>query len=290
MDEHRLSWTAFDQAKVVGSVWYKKQRQARAVVVIVHGMGEHRKRYVHVAQRLVDEGYVVAAFDQRGHGETDGKRGHVAHYDQLIEDLDAFVEQVESAAESLSIGLVRLPWVIYGHSMGGNVTLTHTLSGRHRDKWRGIIASSPWLRLAFAPTRLDLLLGALMNRIWPSFTLRRPLLTANLTADPEFQASIRNDGLRHPYISARFFFGVQAAGRTILDCSAESFNDRPILFMHGDDDRVTSIHATAQLAAKLGSKTRTFIRFSGGKHELHNDVMRNQVLDRVSHWLNELLC
>ena len=83
----------------------------RAVVVIVHGAGEHSGRYEHVAARLVAEGYAVHALDHRGHGRSEGPRALIDRIDNAAADLDQLV--VTAGAEHPG-----LPCSILGHRHG----------------------------------------------------------------------------------------------------------------------------------------------------------------------------
>lgn len=74
-------WTASDEARARGDA-------PSAVVLLVHGMGEHMGRYDHVASMLNEAGYAALGFDQRGHGRTDGRRGHTPSYEGLLEGVD----------------------------------------------------------------------------------------------------------------------------------------------------------------------------------------------------------
>src|SRR5262249_41630904 len=118
----------------------------RAVVGIIHGMGEHSGRYSHVAERLIREGYAVLAYDQRGHGRTDGKRGHTPSYELLVDGVDRFVTEARRR-------FPELPLFLYSHSMGGNVTLNYLL--RRKPQLAGAVVTGPWLRLAFQPPQLQ---------------------------------------------------------------------------------------------------------------------------------------
>eukprot|EP01031_Cornospumella_fuschlensis_P048908 gene48908-59884_t len=64
----------------------------RAMVLIVHGLGEHAMRYDHVATQLMEWGFAVRSYDQRGHGESGGRRGAVPTEAALLYDLAEIVD------------------------------------------------------------------------------------------------------------------------------------------------------------------------------------------------------
>ena len=99
----------------------------RAVVLIVHGLGEHASRYDHVARQLLDWGFAVRAYDQRGHGESGGARGGLSSEALLLEDLAEVVDDTRLRSLSLPRAPDRadtaqpLPLILLGHSLGGLV-------------------------------------------------------------------------------------------------------------------------------------------------------------------------
>src|SRR5438067_5246808 len=135
---------------------------ARANVLLVHGMGEHSARYFHVATHLVSCGYRVCAFDMRGHGRSEGRRGDIASYELLLDDLALVWEWMSTANE--------LPSFLYGHSLGGQVVLNFAVGKKPAAS--GAVITSPWLRLAFEPKPWKLLFAQLTHKIWPTFTQR----------------------------------------------------------------------------------------------------------------------
>ena len=90
-------------------------------VLIVHGLGEHIGRYLHVAQHLNDWGWNVIGYDQRGHGASEGPRGRLAAADDLLLDLSRVIDAVRAAHDG--------PLVLLGHSLGGLVAARFVAEG-----------------------------------------------------------------------------------------------------------------------------------------------------------------
>lgn len=249
----------------------------KAVIALVHGMGEHIGRYEHVAEMFTNAGYAVFGFDQVGHGQTAGKRGHTKSYPALLDGVDAMLEEAKRR-------FPELPIYLYGHSMGGNVTLNYVL--RRKPAVAGVIVTGPWLRLAFNPPTLQLVLARVVNRLFPAYTNDRPMIGDHLTSDPVMIKRYQEDPLGHGAITARFFLSVQAAGLWALKHANEW--RLPLLLMHGGTDKVTSIAASRQFAELAGSRC-TFMEWPGLKHELHNELDRDEVFDVMRDWLEERL-
>ncbi len=273
-----LEWKCTDNTRMYACEWTPDQPgEIRAVIGFVHGMGEHMGRYSHVAEMLNAEGYAVLGFDQRGHGRTEGKRGHTASYEDLLEGVDLIAAEADSKYPGISLFL-------FGHSMGGNVTLNYLL--RRQPKLAGAIVTGPWLRLAFKPPSLQASIGGIIERIYPKYTNNRPLKADQLTSDPAMIERYVSDKLGHGQITAKFYFSVQRAGKWALAHAKDL--KVPLLIMHGGDDRVTSIHASKQFAEQAGALCQ-WMEWPDFKHELHNESGREEVFDFIRKWLVERL-
>ncbi|WP_219834017.1 alpha/beta hydrolase [Paenibacillus sp. R14(2021)] len=247
----------------------------RGVIAIVHGMGEHIGRYRHVADMFTAAGYAVFGFDQVGHGQTEGKRGHTGSYDMLLDGVDAMLAEAKHSYP-------HVPVFVYGHSMGGNVTLNYVL--RRKPDIAGAIVTGPWLRLAFNPPTLQLVIARIVNRLFPAYTNKRPMNGDHLTSDPVMIKRYQEDPLGHGSITARYFLSVQSAGQWALKHASEW--RVPLLLMHGGTDKVTSLTASKQFADMVGAPC-TFMEWTGLKHELHNELDRDEVFDVMRDWLKE---
>jgi len=251
--------------------------QAKAVVALVHGHGEHIGRYENVARALTNAGYVLAGYDSRGHGKSTGPRGHIPSYDTLMDDIGAFISMLGEKHSGQ-------PVFLYGHSQGGNQVINYAL--RRHPKIAGVIATGPWLKLAFEPHPIKVTLGRIMNNIFPSFTQASGLDTNGLSHDAEVVRLYDNDPLGHDKISARLFVGMYEAGLWALDHATELA--LPLLLMHGGADPITSAEASRQFADKAGSHVTLRI-WDGMYHEIHNEFEQAEVFKFMIEWLDKHL-
>lgn len=278
MNYREMKWLCADGTSMFACEWKPEQAtEVRAVIGLVHGMGEHIGRYAHVAEMLNAEGYAVLGFDQRGHGQTQGKRGHTPSYEALLEGLDILMDVAKK-------NYPGIPVFLYGHSMGGNVTLNFIL--KRKPKIVGAILTGPWLKLAFKPPSIQAVIGRLIEWIYPKFTSNRPLVAEKLTSDPVMQQRYIQDKLGHGLITSKFYFGVTRAGIWALKHASEL--SVPLLLMHGGDDRVTSLITSKQFADQVGAKC-TWKEWPGYKHELQNDLGREHIFTEIKQWLNNQL-
>jgi alpha-beta hydrolase superfamily lysophospholipase len=269
-------WKSADGLEMFAQSW-EPDETPRAVVCLVHGLGEHSGRYAHVGKAFVEAGFVLTGFDIRGHGKSGGPRGHTPSYDALMDDIDLFIHLVAGRYPGL-------PRFLYGHSLGGNFVINFAL--RCRPELVGVIATGPWLKLAFQPASSKVMLGKIMNNILPGFSQSSGLDTRALSHDPEVVNAYENDPLVHDKISARLFLNVFESGLWALDHAAEI--PLPLLLMHGGADRITSLEASRQFAASAGDKVTLRI-WDGLYHEIHNEPEQGEVFTVMIDWMNTQL-
>jgi len=271
-----FSWRSPDQTKMIGRVWIPII-PSKAVIALVHGMGEHSGRYKKLAAFFTEQGYAVIAFDQRGHGKSEGKRGHVSNYSVLIDGIDELLDKA-------FIQFKDKPIFLYGHSMGGNLVLNYIL--RKPFKVKGAIVTAPWLKLAFEPSPIIVKLARIMRNVWPGFSQSSGLNTKHLSRDSDIIKAYERDRYVHDKISSSFYMGVYEAGLYALRHAAEL--KTPLLLMHGTEDKITSETASRRFAES--SKLLTEYKdWEGFYHEIHNEPEKMEVFQHTLQWLNNQL-
>ena len=247
---------------------------ARGSILVVHGFGDHVGRYRDLPRVLGPRGLTVAGYDQRGHGGSPGRRGDAPAFDVFLEDLDAAWAHAERALPK--------PVFLYGHSFGGLVVMRWTQTRGPRP--RAVVLAAPWLATRMAVPRWKLAAAQVLLRVAPGLPIssgsNRPDF---LTRDPARAAEYVADPLVHHVVSARFHAGVTAAQARALGAG---WPDVPTLVMLPGDDPLIDA-ATTRAWAERHSGVSTFVR-EGGRHELHNDVDREDALGAVADWLDRV--
>jgi alpha-beta hydrolase superfamily lysophospholipase len=274
MEISEWTWKSFDGLDMYARAW-TPQGKPKAAIALVHGHGEHVARYDPVAAALTEKGYAMLGFDLRGHGKSGGPRGHTPAYEALMDDIAAFFKQVDERYPGL-------PRFLYGHSLGGNLVLNYAL--RRKPDLRGVIATGPWLKLAFDPPASQVTLGRLMNGIAPGFTQHSKLDTKGLSHDQAVVSAYENDPLVHDKISARLFVAMYESGLWALEHAAEF--PLPLLLMHGSADQLTSAKASQEFAERAGDKV-TLKVWDGLYHEIHNEFEKAIVFKVILDWLGK---
>ena len=250
---------------------------SKALVVLIHGMGEHFGRYAHVAEFFTQNGYAFAGMDLRGHGRSQGKRGHTPSYEHLMNDIELLISTIQ-------VDFPELPLFIYGHSMGGNLVLNALI--RRALPITAAVISAPYLKLAFEPPKWKTVLGKISAKYLPELTQPTGLDTRALSRDSNVILAYNNDPLVHDKITSSFFVNVHFAGPYALEHAAKI--NVPLLLMHGTEDKLTSHWATQELHKRIPERSELKL-WEGFYHELHNEPEQEELLSYVTQWLEKHL-
>ncbi|MEX6627026.1 alpha/beta hydrolase [Tenacibaculum salmonis] len=255
---------------------YWQPETVKAVVIIIHGMGEHSGRYQNVAKKLTDNNFGVIAFDHFGHGKTSGKRGHNPSFDAVLDSITILINKATDIFGDTAMFL-------YGHSMGGNAVINYAL--RKENNLDGIIATSPMLKLAFDPPVWKLKLGKIMQKIAPSFTLSNELDNNDLSRDKNEVQNYIDDPLVHDKISPNFSLSFIDSGKWAIENA--SLLKKPMLLLHGTADKIIDYKGSEAFAKS--TKKATLKLYEGGYHELQHDLCKEEMLQDILNWLNNQL-
>jgi len=257
---------------------YFQPETVKAVVVLVHGMGEHSSRYVNYVIPYYNKNNIaVLTYDQFGHGKTEGKKGYNPGFESV---LDCVTEMLKKAKDLFG----DKPTFLYGHSMGGNVVINYVL--RRPNTLKGIVVTSPFLKLAFTPPKWKLSVGKMLLKIAPSLTMGNELDATFISRDKNAVEAYKNDPLVHDKISPNYSVVFIETGKWAMQ-NANKLKI-PMLLMHGTGDKITS-HKASVAFAKSNPKNVTLQLFENAYHELHNEINKDEVLESMLAWVNKQL-
>ena len=282
-------WRASDD---IGGELATCMNKPRGVVLIVHGLGEHAGRYQHVASELIRWGFMVRAYDQRGHGESGGKRGAIPHTTALLDDLADVVDFSRNrcrdfAAASGARGqpMSIPPLILLGHSLGGLVASQFVAKNvRIVD---GLVMSSPALDAGLGT--LQKLALTVVHRMAPTLCVPNGLNPAYLSHDPEVIRRYLADPLVHNKISARLGRFIQRSGPLTIEAVAGWRT--PTLLMYAGADRLVNAagsraFVTQATKASASPGLVTARCFEGLYHELFNELDADTVFETLKIWLD----
>jgi acylglycerol lipase len=244
----------------------------RAVIIFVHGLGEHIYRYSGWYKSLNREGIGFTGVDLPGHGKSDGKRGYIKSF-AVTDDM------IDILYDSVSNTFPGIPVFLYGHSLGGGVVLDYIL--RKQKSLRAAIVTSPWLKLSFEPGKAKLLLASVMKNIVPGLILPSGLVTDHLSHNKEIVEAYKADPLVHDKVSISLFHSAMNAARFSMNHASELRT--PLLIMHGSEDMICSPEGSRKFASKTDMAELKI--WDGGYHELHNEVFSKNVFTFLRDWI-----
>jgi alpha-beta hydrolase superfamily lysophospholipase len=248
----------------------------RAVVLIVHGLGEHAWRYDPVAHRLNEWGFCVRSYDQRGHGESGGARGVLPDDDALLDDLAEVLEDTRHhIAEPWSC-----PLILMGHSMGGLVAATFVQRGMARVD--GLVLSSPALDAGIGWLQQKLI--NLLYRHAPNFALSNGLDASKISHNVATVEAYKKDPLVHDRITARLAHFINSNGPHVI--AAAPRWTLPTLLMYAGADRLVRPAGSRAFAAAAPSAKVHTQAFEGLYHEIFNEADPSAVFGTLKAWLD----
>lgn len=255
---------------------WEPELNPRAVVCLVHGLGEHSGRYAHVAEALTSAGLILFAHDLRGHGRSEGKRGHIQNVDLVLDDIDRILDEAARRYPDL-------PRFLYGHSLGGILTLNYVL--KRSPALAGVVVTSPGLRTALEEQKGKLILAKVLGSIAPGLSLSSGLDASGISHDLDVVRAYRSDPLVHDQATLAFANSILGAIRYNFEHAGEF--KLPLLMMHGSADPVAFASGSQEFARSVPQAQLKI--WEGLYHELHNEIEKGMVIDYLLAWLNDRL-
>lgn len=257
-------------------VCHTPEGDVSAVLFLVHGLGEHSGRYEELAKIFTHNGLAVFAFDHRGHGKSEGKRGHAQSIEQLVED----VEHAMMKCRSL---FLETPIFLFGHSMGGQIVANYLDKVKSKEV-SGALISSALFKLADPPSTILTAIAIRMASIFPSFNFPNGLDAADISSIEEEVKAYKTDALVHNKISLALFDSLFSNGLRLCQQSQEV--KIPVLVCHGDSDKITDPAASQLYANQIGEKA-AFNSWKGAYHEPHHDYDKEAVIQFYCNWVKK---
>jgi alpha-beta hydrolase superfamily lysophospholipase len=268
-------WTAADGARLA----LRRSRaagRARGALILLHGYGEHGGRYGELAAWFAERGVSVWALDQRGHGRSPGRRGHVSRFAQFVSDVAALRKLVGGEEEA--------PQLLFGHSVGGTVVLRYLETAP--EGLAGAIVSSPFLAVAMPVPVWKRALARILLDLYPALPVATGINVAHLSTDPAVGQAALSDPLYHRVMTPRAYREILLAQDAVL---AEGRRiGVPLLVLLAGDDRIAASTAAEAFARGLGGDVSVTV-YEGFFHEIFNEPQRARAYRDVERWLDHVL-
>jgi alpha-beta hydrolase superfamily lysophospholipase len=268
-----------DGAKIFYQKWI--QPKAKKVLVIQHGFGEHSDRYGHILDKLSKEGFNVYALDARGHGRSDGKRGHVDQFQYYINDL---MELIHIARDEQKVSKINL----LGHSLGGVISLQYVLEGFNQENIQSLILSSPAVKVKMDfEKEVKKFLGEILASVIPDTTIDANLDTKFLSHDLTEVEKYKQDPLVHGKISFQMGKNLFHLAKALYDKA--NHLKVPVLIIHGEEDGIADVNGSRDLFKLIASEKKYIKTYPELYHELMNELPKDReiVLADIINFLKE---
>ncbi len=250
------------------------EHDVKAVLLIVHGMGEHCGRYMNLVNHFVPKGYAIYSLDHIGHGKSQGKR-------EFVESFEDFTLTLRHYHDMIKTWQPGKPLVLLGHSMGGTIALTYLLE--HQQEFDGAIISSPALKPYGKVSSVTIFGGKILSRLLPMTGVLALDLNA-ISRDPQVVTDYQNDPLtfkgKTPARLAAEMIGAMAR----IENEAAVIQ-LPFLVVQGSSDTIVDPSGAQMIYDRAGSTDKTIKIYDGLFHEVFNEPEKEQVLNDVDVWL-----
>lgn len=259
------------------SIYYQAwlpEHEAEAVLLIVHGLGEHSGRYGNVVDHFVPLGYAVYGFDLVGHGKSEGAREFVQDFTDYTATLNTYYGMVKAREP-------ERPLFLLGHSMGGLIASYYLLD--HQSDFQGAILSAPGVKVSDTISQSTIIMGKIASVLAPKMGVL-PLDASAISRDPQVVEAYQNDPLVfHGKTPARLAAEMLQAVQTV---TAEAHRIAlPFIVLQGTEDKLVDPAGAQMLYEKASSPDKTLKLYEGLYHEVFNEPEREQVLRDVEAWL-----
>ncbi len=258
--------------------YWKPSDESKSLIIGVHGYAEHSGRYKHVGEFFASNGFAFYMHDLRGHGKSDGERGHVDSFWDFISDLDQFINHVKDIEKEEKIFLL-------GHSMGGLISIIYAIE--NHSTLSGLITSGAALRTSIKIGKIQEVLMKTISKVRPKY---RPEIAVDpnlLTHDPEVNKAYAEDPLVFKQGTVRLLTEMTKA----MDwawMNADKLNV-PILMLHGSDDKIVPVEASKDFFDLIKVADKELKIFNGMYHEILNEKEKEKVLSTILKWINRHL-
>jgi len=251
------------------------EAELKDVVGLVHGFGDHSGRYRRVMEYLAGEGHAVLAFDYRGHGKADGKRGHCGEWSEFLGDMEVFWARVRQLASGR-------PAFMLAHSHGALIATY--FAARKPEGLKGLVMTAPYYRTAFPPPALKLFGAKVASFVLPSVPINLGLTSAMLSRDVEWQRETDEDPLYGRHGSPRWAVTHMKAQEALAGMGAQI--TLPLYMLTGANDPIVSTPAAKGFFDTIASADKTYKEYPGMLHELMCETGKEEVWADISRWIS----
>ncbi|MGK5083058.1 lysophospholipase [Bdellovibrionota bacterium FG-1] len=249
------------------------------VLVVFHGLGEHGGRYLHVPHYLQSEVDAVFMLDHRGHGRSEGLRGHVESFDVFSADAALTIKRID---EKLRKRFGHSEIHVLGHSMGGLIVLRMLFLNPGLPIASATV-SAPLLGVKVELSIAKRVAAQLLARVWGSLQMSSEVNPKLLSHDSEVAAAYVADRLVHRKGTPKFYVEMHHAIADTL--RRDSGIDVPLQMLVPLQDQIVDPQCSQQFFRSLKLREKQLKTYPGFFHEPFNEVGKEQAFEDLRTWI-----
>ncbi len=254
------------------------ESERTCALLVVHGFGEHGGRYFHFPEYLKNEVSEFLILDQEGHGRSPGARGDIADADRFFSDLQSSFELARQRFTAKKYGL-------FAHSFGGLTTL-EIFRRFGEPKFDFFAISAPYLKLKIHVPLMKRMGAHLLSQVWGGLSLSAEFDRSVITRDEAVIEAVKRDRLNHSRMTPRAFTTIEKTQIELFLAPLKC--DAPISFWIPDGDPLVDSQASRIFFQEnLHSSRKEWFSFPEGRHELMNDLNRDDFFKSLAGWLRD---
>ena len=303
---YEVEFKSFNEIETVKGWIYTPIREPIGVVQIVHGYGEHSRRYLHMILMLNEAGFVVAADDHVGHGKTAYDSDNWSNWGD--KGYMTMAEDEQKLRELIKEDYGDLPYFMFGHSMGSMIARLYAT--KYGEELDGLILCGtseifPEMENIVSELKAEIDAGNgeqvdpdYQNRMfeWMTERIENPNTPNDwISKDPDIVADHANDPFNNfisvPNIQSLYQFAQMIQQILGTEWSEKVPTDIPIYNITGDEDPVgrygEGVYAVSNWLLETGHQVKTKL-YSGYRHEIHNHrEIRDEVVAGIIDFITE---
>lgn len=252
--------------------YHWEPENAKAAIIISHGWSEHAGRYHAVAEWFNEQGYAVYALDHRGHGKSEGQRGHVRRWFDYARDLELLRSIVKYQKQYL-----------LGHSMGGMVGILHELE--YPGAFSALALSGPATDVSIPVPKFKQFLGNTVSSWLPRLTITNDIDPSVVCSDPNVVQEYISDPYTHGKVTTRWFSEYM---KTVSRVKNEAkLLQTPLAIWHGEGDALVEPWVSEEFFERLTMPDCRRKLISGALHEILLEPSWHETVEDIKNWLEQ---
>ena len=273
MKHQEGNFTGADEKNIYYQYW-QPENEPKAVLLLVHGIGEHSGRYMNVVNRFIPNNYAVYGFDHIGHGKSEGLRVYIEKFENFTDTIKIYYDMIREWHKDI-------PIILIGHSMGGLISAVYLID--HQEDFKGAVLSGASAIVPANISSATIFIGKILANLLPKVGIVE-LELDGVCRDPAVIDAYLNDPLVYTGKTTARLAAELLSAMQRLKNEANKIT-LPIQILHGAADILVDPQGSQFLYDWISSSDKTIKFYDGLYHEIFNEPEKDQVLDDVSNWI-----